>query len=179
MHSDLCVHPLPLSGHFEAPGWPRLFPLITEQVERRWGESCRAAASFPLLQKPSNNGAAGRILLLFFFSAPGWSIWEFHTDAVDKTCCGEISVLRLRAPHGALRASDCQSARPFGTCGALQGNVPPQYRPALDRCATASPPTASLPPQRKPSYPAATQTEADHRKYIYIFLMWRPQTVGG
>lgn len=160
VHSDLCVHPLPLSGHFEAPGWPRLFPLITEQVERRWGESCRAAASFPLLQKPSNNGAAGRILLLFFFSAPGWSIWEFHTMpltrrvAVRLACSAcELRTGRSVPPTVNQRVPSVRAARSRATFHpsiALPSiDVPPPHRLLLHFHLSANPPIPLQPKQKQ------------------------------
>lgn len=70
-------------------------------------------------------------------------------------------VCSVCVPHGALRASYCQSTRPFGTHAALQSSVPSLCRPAFNCCATANPPATSLPPHRRPSYSTATQTAAD------------------
>ncbi|CAK6975482.1 Hypothetical predicted protein [Scomber scombrus] len=65
-------------------------------------------------------------------------IWlVFHRDAIDKTSKGRLAC-SVCVPHGALRASDCQSTRPSGAHSALHGCVPSLRCPSLDCCATAT-----------------------------------------
>lgn len=72
--------------------------------------------------------------------------------------CEGIRALRLWAAPGAPSISAFPPVRAARSKTAFLS----LYRPALDCCATASPPAASLPPQRGPSYSTATQTAADY-----------------
>lgn len=109
---------------------PLLCPVLTEQVKTGWDRVAETAAflftrSFG--EKTPIPSPWGWIEPPLF--APGWSGWCFHRDAFDKTGTGRLACSAC-VPHGALRASDCQSARPSAARSAFQGTVSSLCRPA-------------------------------------------------
>lgn len=136
---------------------------MTEQVKTGWDRVAELPRSCSLVYSARRlrSRAQGMDRASFICAGLIWLV--FHRDAFDKTGTGRLACSAC-VPHGALRASDCQSTRPFGTCCALQGSAPSLCRPALDCCAAATPPATSLPPHRGPSYSTATQTAADCAK---------------
>lgn len=119
---------------------PTLCPVMTEQVETGWGVGGGAAAVLVVATYSARRlGDRARGTDRDSFIRAGLIAPVSHRDAFDNTATGR-SACSACVPHGALRASDCQSPRPFVTRGALRGSVPSLCRPAprlLRRCQPA------------------------------------------
>lgn len=119
---------------------PTLCPVMTEQVETGWGVGGGAAAVLLVATYSARRlGDRARGTDRDSFIRAGLIAPVSHRDAFDNTATGR-SACSACVPHGALRASDCQSPRPFVTRGALRGSVPSLCRPAprlLRRCQPA------------------------------------------